>query len=142
MADAELAWITALSDLIRQWPRQDRRTQLTAELPGFDEKDVSLHIDKGRSRSSFRAWRWKRTRQGRFPSTAAKEGAGPADRRSYATISIGVPSGTASHSASISSLETAMQPSVQSPGTRPKGKALGWPWIMIIPPAERPCPAA
>jgi hypothetical protein len=57
-------------------------------------------------------------------------------------MSIGVPSGTVCHSSSISAFDSAMQPSVQSPGRRPAGSQLGWPWMKIAPPGERPCAAA
>ena len=46
----------------------------------------------------------------------------------YGRISIGVPSGTRLHTSAISALDIAMQPSVQSPGTRASnGMPLGCP---------------
>lgn len=69
-------------------------------------------------------------------------GQSPDLRSCQGRISIGVPSGTICHSASISALEAAMQPSVQSPGRRPNGSQLGCPWMKIAPPGERPRAAA
>jgi hypothetical protein len=51
---------------------------------------------------------------------------------------IGVPSGTMSHNCLISAFDSAMHPSVQSRAIAGPRHALGWPWMKMSPPGERP----